>query len=320
MDRRMRTAYNLGGTTTGRTSTAQTYGEFLAIKKNKIVKCQYGTAFQKITKREFKFLDQSYGKDLREIYVPSPGYEFFAFDGKNAEGRVVCLLAEDWETLEYIESGNDIHALTASWIFQKPPEICKKDKEMRNIGKMARHAGNLGQSGAGLSTQVYKSIKYCNEVMDKFHKNAPKVKGVFQFQIQKAIEQYRILRNPFGRFRQFFKMDEKNRYDIYKEAYSYIPQGTVSDHFKMISLKIAERCPNVFQLVEAHDGLLYEIPKGFRDQFADIVLEETSGEIDFTQCTLPRTRKLKIPVEMEFSETNWASMAEYSRETAEVSK
>lgn len=306
-DGRMRTSYNLAGTTTGRTSTSQAIG-FHFIKEGKKLKhLQLGTAFQKLPKWGFEFENQSFGVDIREIFVPTPGYEFFSFDGKNAEGRVVCVLSEDWPTLDYIEAGNDLHKQTASLIFNGK-DMKYITKEERNLGKRARHAGNLGQSGAGLSTQIYKTIKYCNEVMRKFHLSAPNVQNVFHLSIQKILENSGTLINPFGRRRDFFSLSKHNKHEVFKEAYSFIPQGTISDHFKLISLEIAKSAEWALQLGEFHDGLLFEIPIGYREKFANIVIEKTARKINFETCTLSREKRLEIPVELEFSETNWADM------------
>lgn len=312
-DGRMRTSYNLGGTTTGRTSTSQAIGFHFKREGKKLKHLQLGTAFQKLPKHGFKFEGQIFGDDIREIFVPTPGYEFFAFDGKNAEGRVVCVLAQDWDTLDYIETpGNDLHKQTASWIFDRPIQYIKKDE--RDLGKRARHAGNLGQSGAGLSIQVYKSIKYCNEVMRKFHLAAPNVQNVFHLTIQKVLEQTGLLINPFGRRRDFFSLSKHNKHEVHKEAYSFIPQGTISDHFKMVSLDIAKLMPEAFQVFEAHDGLMYEIPIGTRDQFAEFANEACSRKIDFNNCTLSRDHQLQIPIEMEYSQENWFNMVKIETE------
>jgi DNA polymerase-1 len=312
-DGRMRTHYNVAGTKTGRTSTSQSIGWlqwYDPKNRRKTKSTQFGTAFQKIPKHGFDFEKEHFGDDIISMFVPSPGYEFFSFDGKNAEGRVVCVLATDWDTLEYIEEEkNDLHKLTASWIFDNKPlnSITKKE---RHLGKTARHAGNLGQSGYGLSIQVYRSAKYCNEVMRIFHERAPKVRSVFHYQIQKLIRTNSALTNPFGRRRDFFGRTLQNEHDVFKEAYSFIPQGTVSDHFKIVSLDIAETFPKAYQLGEFHDGLLYEIPIGCREEFADIVTKATSREIDFQSCTLSRDRRLRIPVEMQASPNSWADLKE----------
>jgi uracil-DNA glycosylase family 4 len=318
-DWRMRTSYNLAGTKTGRTSTSQTSTYALAVDGKKLEKISLGTAFHKIPKHphEFEFVGLKFGDDIRRIFVPSEGYELFSLDGKNAEGRVVCVLAEDWTTLDYIERGEDLHKLTASWLYNDKP-LAKISYEERQMGKKARHAGNLGQSGAGLSTQIYKPIKICNQIMDKFHKMAPNVKNVFHYGIERLIDKEAMLINPFGRRRDFYGISKQNKHDVYKEAYSYIPQGTVSDHFKAVSLEISKAMPLAFQLGEFHDGLLYEIPLGTREEFKNIVLEATSRKIDFRGCSMPRGIQLQIPVDMEVSEKSWFEMEKLSIESKEL--
>jgi len=309
-DARMRTSYNIAGTTTGRTSTAQSTGWYFALDNGKVKQICFGTAFQKIPKHGFEFEGERFGTDIREIFIPSDGYEFFAFDGANAEGRVVCILSDDNTTLDYIEAGNNIHKLTASWIYQKPVDRIQKGSREYDIGKMARHAGNLGQSGAGLSVQVYKSVAFCNDVMKKFHSNVPNVQNVFHLTIQKLIHNKQPLINPFGRRRDFFSLSKHNKHDVYKEAYSYLPQGTVSDHFKTIALDLDQLAPWALHLFEAHDGLMYEIPISRRYEFAELVQRAAAREISFETCSIQRERKLKIPVEMEYSENNWNDMIE----------
>lgn len=315
-DWRMRTSYNLCGTKTGRTSTSQTSGYYIVRDGKNYEKKQIGTAFHKIPKHphEFEFVGLKFGDDLRRIFIPTPGYEFFNFDGKNAEGRVVCVLAEDWTTLQYIETpGNDLHRLTASWLYGDKP-LDKITNEERQMGKTTRHAGNLGQSGHGLSTQIYKPVKYCNQVMEKFHKMAPNVKQVFHYQIESLINSVGTLINPFGRRRDFFGMSKQNKHEIYKEAYSYIPQGTVSDHFKLVSLDIEKMFPEAYHLGEFHDGLLYEIPEGTSSKFKDVVLEATSRKISFHTGSMRRDIELQIPVDMETSSTSWFEMVKIKKE------
>lgn len=304
-DGRMRTSYNLGGTTTGRTSTSQSIGWFFKAEGKKLKRTKFGTAFQKLPKHDFEFEGESFGDDVRKMFIPTSGYEFFALDGKNAEGRVVCVLAEDWNSLKYIEDGNDLHKLTASWIYNKPLEFIKSNE--RDIGKMARHAGNLGQSGYGLSIQVYKSVKLCNEIMRKFHANAPNVREVFQKGIEDLLKKGSLI-NCFGRRRDFFGVTKQNLHETLKEAYSFIPQGSISDHFKQVSLDIEEAAPWAHHLAELHDGLFYEIPVGRREEFQDICLKATARKINFKECSLSRDFELHIPIEMEFSEENWFNM------------
>lgn len=313
-DKRMRTTYNISGTTNGRTSTSTATGWYFELDFEKhCIKdgCEFGTAFQKIPKHGFEFEGERFGKDIREMFVPSPGYSFFGLDGANAEGRVVCVLAQDWDSLSYIESGNNIHKLTASWIYLCKPEEIKKDTDKYNIGKRARHAGHLGQTGAGLSPQIYRSIPFCNKVMETFHKNAPKVREVFQYEVERiVISGKRRLETPQGRIRDFFGLTKTNIHEIAKQAYSYIPQATVSDHFKEISLKIALMADWAYQLGEFHDGLFWEIPSQRLEQFHEISLIESDKKINFKNCSLSRDFELMIPIEQEYSHENWLNMKE----------
>lgn len=313
-DGRYRTSYRLEKVDTGRTSTSKAVGQYLSWdrEKRKIKgNCELGMPFQMISKHEYNFGDEAFVKDIREMFVPSPGYSFFAADGANAEGRVVCVLAQDWDALEYMAKGGNLHKLTASWIYDWPVEKIDKTSEKYAIGKMARHAGNLGQGGHGLSIKVHKPTKFCNQVMAKFHKMAPNVQGVFQMGVEKCLKDTGKLISPSGRRRDFFGLTRYNEKDIFKKAYSFLPQSTVSDNTKLRSLEIAELAPWAFQVFEAHDGLMWEVPNDKIEEFGTIASASLSKPINFSQGSLPRDYNLVIPVEMEVGRENWYHMVEF---------
>jgi len=312
-DGKFRSSYNLAGTENGRTSGSASIGWFFKLSGKAIKVGRLGASLQTIPKHGFIHKNQRYGNDIRNIFVPSSGKIFFDADGSNAEGHIVAVLCEDWEMLEYMKAGGDIHKLTASWIYNQPVETIVKPSDERDIGKMARHAGNLGQSPSGLSIQINKPISFTRTVMERFHKNAPKVQEVFHYEITNRIKGYRanrFLMSPHGRRRDFFgRVDDH----MLKEAFSFIPQSTCSDHYKFASLKISNQTEHfgAEQLFEAHDGLMWEIPYSRLNEFAQIVKTEMTQPINFKDCTLSRDYNLTIPVELGYSDTNWKEMKDF---------
>ena len=309
-DQRMRTSHKLQGTENGRSSTSEAIGWFYRFEKGKAKSVNYGTGFQIVPKHGFKFEDQTYGADLREIFVPSPGKIFIDADGSNAEGRVVCVLSEDWDTLDYMQAGNDLHKLTASWILMMPVERVLDKSFERNLGKTARHAGNLGQGPHGLSILIHKPVSFTKQVMTRFHEKAPKIQEVFHATVEKLLRNRIPFFSPHGRRRDFFgKIDSH----ILKAGFSFFPQSTVGDHYKIASLRIAERAPYADQFFEAHDGLAWEIDYERKEEFIPIVYEEMRKPIDFRNCTMSREYDLVIPCEIGRCEPdgNWKSMKDY---------
>ena len=309
-DHRMRTTSKLHGTENGRSSMSEAIGWYYSLKNGKPKRGKIGTSFQTIPKHGFSFEGERYGHDIRKMFVPGKGKIFIDADGSNAEGHVVCVLAEDWETLNYMIAGNDLHKLTASWILMKPLEMIKKPSDERDLGKTARHAGNLGQGPGGLSILIHKPRTFCEKVMERFHAKAPKVQEVFHWAVKNQLRNKRYFFNPFGRRRDFF---DKITDHTDKAAFSFLPQSTVGDHYKFASLRIAEKAPYADQLFEAHDGLMWEIDAERRDDFIPIIHHEMTQPINFKECTLSRDYDLVIPVEIGYSEVrenggNWKEM------------
>lgn len=301
-DGRMRTSYRIVGTETGRSSTS--------VMKAPVRPDPMGIAFQTMTKHG------EIGSEIRKMFVPDPGYILLEGDGSQAEARVVALLSEDDETLRLFNT-QDVHKLTAAWCFDTAYSMVTK--EFRFIGKKVRHAGNYDM-GKGRCMQVINTDaqKYninisisewkAGQLLDKFHQFAPKIRGVFHQSIQTALfDNNRILVTPFGRRRQFLARWGN---DLFKEAYAYIPQSTVSDQVKMAMLACKERLPGLRIVLESHDAFMVMIRPSEIKEVALVMKQEMERMIDFSQCTLKRGT-LVIPCEFQLGERNWKDQVEY---------
>lgn len=313
---------------TGRTSTS--------VLKPPITTDTMGVAIQTVTK---DYGDENkVGGNLRSIFIPDDGYIFIEPDLSQAEARVVALLANDDRLTRIFKYGVDIHRTTALWIneikvldkkfeeFYALPdnpfneieiinlvkEINKSLKELINendrqvLGKKIRHAGNydVGKHEAALQAKISELV--AGRALEKFHKTNPNIRGVFHFETIEAIKNNdRELINPFGRRRTFLNRFGK---EMFKEAYAFLPQSTVSDQLKFAMLRICKRLPNLIVLCEMHDSFLAQIKiNELKDNVFRIIKEELETEIDFRNCSLPRG-VLKIPCDIGISEQNWNNM------------
>lgn len=315
-DGRMRTSYFIC-LETGRSATQQ---QEPPIRPNvefkdedgKKKKAARGMAFQTITKHG------DIGADVRTMFIPDEGEIFIQADSSQAEARVIFLLAEDYQALKDIDE-HDYHALTASWFFGgEEKDYSKKvlgyESPIRFAGKTLRHAGHLGASkrraAIEINTQARKfKINYtiseqeADRALKIFHRKQPKIKEIFQASIVRQLEKDRRLiapvpygiDAPLGGVRQFF---EKNRDELARQAYSYIPQRTVSENTKGAGLRIKRRIPAIKILVESHDALLFSIPIERTQEWGKVIKEEFERPIDFSKCSLPRGQ-LIIPCDLE---------------------
>ena len=296
-DGRMRTSYFITGTESFRTSTQ--------VVKSPLRNKEIGWALQTVTKHG------DTGNDLRSILVADDGYVFINIDQSQAEARVCSLLADDEETLRLYDT-NDIHALTASKVFGgKEEDYSKKvigyEKPERFCGKTARHAYHLGIKKRALMINMNTDArKYkiplnisewkAGEILKALEAMTPKIQTVFQKGIRDCIQQNRRLHGTYGAS---FYLYEEWGDNLFKAAYSRIPQQTVTDKTKMVMLWAQKEIWDCPVVGESHDALLFLCPERKVFDYVPQIQAEFSFPIDFSQCSLPR-RPLVIPTDVEF--------------------
>jgi DNA polymerase-1 len=287
-DGKMRSAYRICGTETGRRSTA--------IMQPPIRPIKLGIAFQTLTKHG------DTGADLRRVFIPDPGHLFVEVDLSQAEARIVALLSNDLDLLDKFENGVDVHKLTAATIFGTT--VDKIDSKMRFIGKESRHAGNYDVHKKRFMLMVNSDAKKfgidinlsewkANQILEAYAAMNPLLDLNFRAEIRKALDRDRTIINPFGRRRIFFDRLDDN---MYREGYAQIPQSTVCDQVVKAMVAIKSRIPQVRFCGEAHDSFLAQVPEDLIDTWIPIFKEELEMPIDFYRCTLSRGI-LKIPAE-----------------------
>jgi uracil-DNA glycosylase family 4 len=302
---------------TGRSSNGQQeppirpYLELRDADNKKKKKC-LGTAFQTMTKHG------DVGADIRMQYEADKGWILVQGDSEQAEARVVANLANAPKQLELYEK-HDIHALTASWFFggsenQYSKKILGYECPERFIGKTLRHAGERGakerRAAAEVNTQARKykvAIKIveaqAKEALRIFHDRYPELANNYFAGIVNVLKRTRYLHstlpygveNPVGPPRLFF---ERWGDELFREAYSYIPQRAVSDNTKAAGMRTKARWPEAKIILESHDSLLFMVREEQVEDFAPILKEEMERPINFSVCSLPRP-ELSIPCAIE---------------------
>jgi len=314
---------------TGRTSNG--------ILKAPVTTRPMGLAFQTITRPEEQ--SEKIGKDLKSMFVPDEGCVLLEPDLNAAEARVVGNLAKDDKLMKIFRYKIDLHRVTTGWINSNCPdnlleqffsnedeETCWKlakeinkilkeqiSAEERQLGKKGRHAINYAMGKREASILFGCSEWRSKQILDKTKDSNPNIVNVFHKEIMEFLrDNNRILTSPHGRRRQFL-----NRWgdELFKEAYAFIPQATVSDHLKFSAQVIERRAPWIQILSESHDSFLAQVPLVIGEQYPmkhidrgrEIITEELEKPIDFRNCSLSRG-ELIIPCEIKIGEKNWEEM------------
>lgn len=307
-DNRMKTAFLITGTENFRTSTNLLEPP---VRPEKI-----GWAFQTISKHG------DIGNDLRSILVADPGYIIVNIDQSQAEARVCSLLADDEDTLRSYDT-IDKHALTASKFFGGSEQTYSKkilgyECPERFVGKTLRHAYHLGigkhEAMINVNTDARKykiSIRIsewrAGECLKILANDTPKIQTVFHNTIQDLLRRNRRIIGTYGASRYFF--DEMDTRDLWKGAYSFIPQQTVSDKTKQVLLKVLKNLWDVKVCVESHDALTFQIREKVVDERVEEIQSYFSEPIDFSNCSISR-RSLVIPTDVEVG-YNYMELSKY---------
>jgi uracil-DNA glycosylase len=318
-DERFRCEYNLAGTEMGRTSAGETTDQYIVYEDNKIRVINLGHSLQTIGKHGFMMDGVTYGKDLRTMFVPSPGYRFVECDLSGAEARVDRVLSGCFDMEVFNNPG--IHKLTGSWLYDCKPQDIRKNTlvdpgdgtspvDRYHLSKTFRHAGerNMGPDRALMLTG--RPIKECKLMLEKFHKFQPEIKEVYHRDIMRALDEpTHCLVAPNGRRRDFFDRIDKHTYN---EGISFLPQAIVSDQTKFHGIGKTFSDASIYGwaslLAEQHDGMLAEVKNGREVEFGLLYKKNIESEpIDFNLCTLKRDYQLVIPCEISVGD-NWLEM------------
>lgn len=315
VDGRMKCEFNLAGAETGRTTSSESSDYYVYFDKGKVKMGNLGHSFQTFGKHGFTVDGITFGKNLRDIFIPSPGYCFIECDLSQAEARVDAVLACDFDILPVFDSPSGIHRLTGSWVFDCPADEIKKNTLVLNdqgtgedryhLSKTIRHAYERNMQAERLMMMIHKPENECATILKKLNGRQPNIREVFHKEVREAVRK-RLLVAPNGRRRDFFGRFDEHQVN---EGISFLPQAIVTDYLKAALPAVHQINREFYRpLAEAHDGFLSEVKIGHEHEYAKRFIETVQVPIDFRTCTLSREFQLVIPAEAEVSYTSWSEM------------
>jgi len=250
-DNRLRCAFNpVGAADSGRLSSSKTI---------------WGTGMN----------TQNMPPEFKKFLLFDDGYVGYDIDLSQAENRVVAYIAPDFEMIGAFENGIDIHSKTASGIFGKPIEritkeigtcpICKNPetcghKGERFWGKKANHSFNYGLGPFQFAYKMGIPNVEGRRIRDGYHNTYPGIRQYWMW-IQEELKRSRTLVNLYGTHRIFM-----GRWgdQLFKEAYSWIPQSTVADKINREGVLEVYENQMTYRPIEllnqVHDSIVIQIP------------------------------------------------------------
>ncbi len=280
-DGRMRTNYNIAGTSTGRFSSSESvFGT--------------GSNMQNIT------------ESLRSILISDPGMKFAKFDAKSGES--FCVGAIEWNLfhdptyLEVCETG-DPHTAVARvmWSNLGWTGNLRDDKKLaeqpyyrhhsyRFMCKKLGHGSNYGGKPQTLAQEAQVEVELVKAFQPAYFSAFPSHQLWHEW-VRDTIRQCGQLTSLCGRRRYFHsrRTDDKT----IREALAYDPQSSLADivNSALIKLWRLNLCPIVMQ---DHDAITFMYPEAQEDTLIPQLLKEIIVPVQ-----LSHGRTLRIPYDCE---------------------
>lgn len=280
-DGRIRTSYNIAGTSTGRFSSS--FSEF-------------GTGGNL----------QNIEESLRSIFIADHGYKFAKCDAKSGEsfcvGAIEHNVFDDSRFLEACESG-DIHTYVARivWPEHNWTGNLKEDKELaelpfyrhydrRFMCKKIGHGSNYGGKPQTLAEQAKVPLQLVKDFQPKYFGAFPSHEKWHNY-VDTNLRKNGYLISLMGRKRWFF--GRRNDPATLREAIAYDPQSSLADIVNTAMLNIWRK-NYVYIMTQEHDAIVFMYKESDEDKIIPRLLEDLIVPIK-----LNKGRLLKIPYDVE---------------------
>lgn len=250
----------------------------------------------------------------RKMYAAPDGYVFVQADYMQAEAVVVAYCINDQPMIQLFkesfglrkaerkERNLDIHKLTAAINFRIP--IANVTPEQRQVGKTIRHATNYSAGPGVLAAKLGCTLPQAKQLLSNFHNGCPQLRMWHQW-IQQELRKTRTLINLLGRKHKFLERWGDN---LFRSAYSFIPQSTVGDMLNQALVRLYNTYGDELTIsLQLHDAI-YVIVKEDLVDWACSVLR---------QCMLMplEVNGYKFYVDIDFSKgKTWGELEEYDPE------
>jgi DNA polymerase-1 len=240
------------------------------------------------------------GSRIREAFVPGrPGWTLLAADYSQIELRILAHLSRDPNLVEAFETGVDVHALTASRLFDTPLESV--DSRHRARAKTVNFGVLYGMGPQRLAREIGLSVAEARRFIDEYFAKMPGVKTYLDEGLALARQQGHVT-TLLGRRRYVPDLGSDNgaRRSFAERIVANTPiQGSAADIIKVAMVRLAPRLRSGgFEsrlILQVHDELVLEVPLGEVDAVRDVVVD-----------TMEKAFPLSVPLRVEAKTgANW---------------
>jgi len=240
------------------------------------------------------------GRQVRKAFIPrNSDYTLLAADYSQIELRIIAALSEEETMIEAFKKGEDIHASTASRVFEVP--LNEVTREQRGNAKTVNFGIIYGVSAFGLSNQTDLSRPEAKELIDTYYATYPKLKAYISKQVDFARD-HGYVQTVLGRRRYLKDINSRNavvRGAAERNAVNAPIQGSAADIIKIAMINIHKRLKEEnYQskmLLQVHDELVFDAYKPEMDRLKEMIKSE-----------MENAYKLSVPLVVDMDTgNNW---------------
>ena len=273
---RVHTSYSIAGASTGRLSSTDPNLQNIPIRTEE-------------------------GRKIRAAFVAEPGKTLVALDYSQIELRILAHIADIASLKQAFADGIDIHALTASQMFDVP--LDKMTPDVRRKAKAINFGVIYGISGFGLARNLRIPRGEAQAFINTYFERFPGIRTYMDDTVGFA-KQHGYVQTLFGRKIHTPEIDAKGpQAGFAKRAAINAPiQGTAADVIRRAMVRMPDAIAKLpaKMLLQVHDELLFEVEDGAVDELTVIAKEIMEG------ASMPAVR-LDVPLIVEAgSGQNWA--------------
>lgn len=223
------------------------------------------------------------GRELRRFFKAKDGFVLCDADYSQIELRVLAHMADDGNMINSFLSGTDIHTLTASQVFDMPPELVTPT--MRSRAKAVNFGIVYGIGAYSLAKDIGVGNREAKAYIDGYLATYPKVDEYMKRVVENAKENG-YAETVFGRRRLLPELKNSNgmlRAFGERVARNMPIQGTAADIIKIAMIRVSNRLgremPEAALIMQVHDELIVEAPTDKAEAACKILKEEMESAV-----------------------------------------
>ncbi|MBR0062265.1 MAG: DNA polymerase I [Selenomonadaceae bacterium] len=239
------------------------------------------------------------GREIRALFVPGEGYDcILSADYSQIELRLLAHMSGDENLIDAFKNGQDIHARTASEVFDVPIE--EVTPELRRKAKAVNFGIIYGMSVFGLAQDLHISRQEAGEYIVRYFERYPGVKEFLDATVAQAHLHVYVM-TMFGRRRALYGINSLNfnqRSLAERMAMNTPIQGSAADVIKMAMIRAEENLRGFDSrvIIQVHDELVVETKKSELAEVEKILRDSMENVV-----------KLAVPLTVDVhSGENWA--------------